>query len=269
MNSELIMKSDVLDILFENRNKLYGAYALRKFYNSRLTKSINITLTTVAILCAFTFLPKKDAGLITYKEITMAHINPPKAPEVKNELPKPKPVKSAAFLPHNINRPLIVSDIHKADTIQYIQPTNVSGPVNILKNGSDGLAIIGAPSNGNGTDGQPQAATTQPADISKPVDNPEIAPIFPGGMNALRRFLQNNLVNPTEMEGEMVSVTIRFVVGYDGKLQNFTIVKDGGQLYNNEVIRVMQKMPQWIPGRSNGKNVAVYLSIPVKFVPAD
>lgn len=58
MNSELIMKSDVLDIIFEKRNKGYGAYTLRKFYNSRLIKSIAIMLSAVVVFSAFTFLPE-------------------------------------------------------------------------------------------------------------------------------------------------------------------------------------------------------------------
>lgn len=70
-------------------------------------------------------------------------------------------------------------------------------------------------------------------------------------------------------EGEMVSVYIKFVVGYDGKLQKFNVVKDGGEVFNNEVIRVLKKMPQWIPGKSKGQNVSVYFTIPVKFVSAD
>jgi protein TonB len=82
--------------------------------------------------------------------------------------------------------------------------------------------------------------------------------------------LERNLSNPTEItEGEMIAVHVRFVVGYDGRLQKFIIVKDGGAIFNNEVLRVLKKMPQWIPGKSNGKNVAVYFTIPVKFVPAD
>jgi protein TonB len=86
----------------------------------------------------------------------------------------------------------------------------------------------------------------------------------------LTKFLEKNLINPTDMEpGDIIAVNVKFVVGYDGKLQQFTVVKDGGDIFNNEVIRVLKKMPQWIPGKSNGQNVAVYFTIPIKFVPAD
>ena len=102
------------------------------------------------------------------------------------------------------------------------------------------------------------------------MDDPEIEPDYPGGIQALRKFLERNLVNPAEMEeGEMVSVHIKFVVGFDGKLQQFKVVKDGGEIFNKEVIRVLKKMPEWIPGKSRGENVSVNFTIPIKFVPVE
>jgi protein TonB len=67
-------------------------------------------------------------------------------------------------------------------------------------------------------------------------------------------------------EGEVVSVKMKFVVGYDGKLKGFETIQDGGEDFNKEVLRVLKKMPEWEPGKSNGQNVSVYYTIPVKFV---
>ena len=87
------------------------------------------------------------------------------------------------------------------------------------------------------------------------------------GQVALKNFLERNLHNPKEMEeGEAVSVKINFVVGYDGKLQSFVTIEDGGEEFNKEVVRVLKKMPDWIPGKSKGQNVSVYYTIPVKFI---
>ncbi len=95
-------------------------------------------------------------------------------------------------------------------------------------------------------------------------------PSYPGGIDALRKFLQRHLNNPKEMEeGEEVSVKVKFVVDYDGKLQSFVTVQDGGEEFNKEVVRVLKKMPNWVPGKTNGQNVSVYFTIPVKFVPAN
>jgi protein TonB len=98
----------------------------------------------------------------------------------------------------------------------------------------------------------------------------DVLPAYPGGMDALKKFLEKHLQNPKEMEeGESVTVKVKFVVGYDGKLQSFVTVQDGGEEFNKEVIRVLKKMPAWVPGKAKGENVSVYYIIPIKFVPAN
>jgi len=67
----------------------------------------------------------------------------------------------------------------------------------------------------------------------------------------------------------LIAVKIKVVVGYDGKLKIFELVQDGGIEFNNEVIRVLKKMPAWLPGKSRGQNVSVYYTIPVKFIGED
>ena len=102
-----------------------------------------------------------------------------------------------------------------------------------------------------------------------PINNPDVLPVYPGGMDALRKFLEQNLRNPRYMEeGETVTVQVKFVVGFDGKLQSFEIIENGGNEFNDEVLRVLKKMPSWIPGKSKGQNVPVYYIIPVKFIAA-
>ncbi len=95
-------------------------------------------------------------------------------------------------------------------------------------------------------------------------------PSFPGGTEALLNFLRRHLDNPEPMNsGESVTVKARFVVGYDGKLQGFRIIQDGGDVFNKEVMRVLKKMPDWVPGKAKGENVSVYYTIPVKFTGED
>ena len=92
MNSEIIMKSDVLDILFEKRNKSYGAYTLRKFHNARLLKSIGIMMLAVVAFSAFTFLPNAETEQEGYviQDAGFGQVPPlVTAPEVKPKLKKP------------------------------------------------------------------------------------------------------------------------------------------------------------------------------------
>ncbi len=67
-------------------------------------------------------------------------------------------------------------------------------------------------------------------------------PSYPGGMDALRKFLERNLENPRDMEeGEVANVKVKFVVGFNGQLQSFVTVQDGGDEFNREVMRVLKK----------------------------
>jgi periplasmic protein TonB len=266
MHSESIMHSDVLDIVFEKRNKLYGAYTLRKFYNNRLIKSLGVTLAAVTILSAFTLLPKKKISSISYRDVEMGSVPNPKKSDLKKEIPKSTKLNQPTQ--KKFPKPVIVDDKTKADTMQEIKPGDVIRSANF--SGTEIPGAIGEIPAAVSTAGEAKIEVATATDVTIPVDNPEIEPSYPGGINALRKFLERNLVNPKSMdEGELVAVNVRFVVGYDGKLQQFTVVKDGGEMFNNEVIRVLKKMPQWISGKSGGQNVAVYFTIPIKFVPAD
>ncbi len=270
MNSELILQSDVLDLLFDNRNKMYGAYTLRKFYTYRLVKSISITLAAVIILCAFTFLPKQDAPVIKYVEVELAHFMPAKIKEFKKVLPL-KVVRAVAAIQRKLTTPLIVIKNNIADSLQTLNPPDIIAGLNSRANENVGGGLIGTSGDGQNTNLSGKSETViKPINLNELVTNPDLEPGFPGGINALRKFLEHNLNNPIQMEGsEMVAVNVGFVVGYDGKLQQLSILKDGGEIFNKEVLRVIKKMPQWIPGKANGKNVAVYFTIPVKFVSAD
>jgi periplasmic protein TonB len=268
MKTELIMKSDILDIIFENRNKAYGAYYLRKFYSNRVFKSLAYTLTGVIVLSAFTLIPeKKNYRVNDDMETILSQIAPelkekPKEPEKIKEQPKPKP----PTVTYNI--PVIVKNV---DSIKpLIEITDTTAIANTTDPGEPGVkATVGGPVEGG--EGGPkeggEPAVTQ-VDKITPTETAEQMPEFPGGIDALRRFLQRNLTNPKELEeNETVSVKVRFVVGYDGKLKSFETVQDGGEEFNKEVMRVLKKMPEWVPGKTKGQNVSVYYTIPVKFVP--
>jgi periplasmic protein TonB len=269
MKTELIMKSDVLDIIFENRNKAYGAYTLRKFYDNRLLKSIAVMMGVVVVLSAFTFIPKKGpSDKLAYDVIDneLATIKPDVKPvePVKPDPPKVDQAPTQKF----INVIKIVPNDVMADSLPDNLDKKMIGSVTNNLPG-DGPLVV-PPSNPVGTgSGEPEPVKAV-VDVNVPTDHPDVMPSFPGGMEGLKKFLQRNLNNPKEMEeGEMVSVKTKFVVGYDGKLKSFEIIQDGGEEFNKEVIRVLKKMPEWVPGKSNGQNVSVYYTIPVKFVPAN
>ena len=269
MKSELILNSDVLDIIFENKNKAYGAYNLRKYYNNRLYKSMAIMFGLAAVFTAFSFIPKNDR-----KPQIIYTMMPLGSAPIEKQKEKEKPKTETAVKPQASQRlpsiVTIVPDNTLTDTLHTFNPDVAIGLKNVPADSTGG----GTPGPGNGEGGgndtvaAPATPPTPAFNPDIPLESPEIMPSYPGGNEALRKFLQKNLVNPKEMEeGELVKVVIRFVVNQEGKLKSFDVVQDGGEEFNKEVIRVLKKMPAWIPGKSNGRDVSVYYSIPIKFVP--
>ncbi|UEG50024.1 energy transducer TonB [Ferruginibacter lapsinanis] len=270
MNSDQIMKSDILDILFEKRNKLYGAYILRKFYTSRLTVSLGIMLMLATVLCAFTFLPgekfMQTSGVFAIEDIRTGKIDvrKPVVQEFKQKI-KTTAAPASSIPSSKFTNNIVITKNDVGDKL----PDNLDQSLisSVTTPGVSGGKISSVDS---GKGAYKPIESTKPMDVTTALDEAEIMPSFPGGTEGLRRFLEKNLTNPASMEaGEEISVKVRFVVGFDGKLKSFVIVQNGGEEFNNEVIRVLKKMPQWIPGKSNGQNVSVYTTIPVKFVGAD
>ena len=95
----------------------------------------------------------------------------------------------------------------------------------------------------------------------------EEMPKFPGGENEQIKFFANNLKVPEEgiKNGIEGTVYVSFVVKEDGSIADAKVLRGLGKSYDEEVLRVINLMPKWIPGTQNGKHVAVQLNLPVKF----
>ncbi|MGE5107119.1 MAG: energy transducer TonB [Sphingobacteriales bacterium] len=114
--------------------------------------------------------------------------------------------------------------------------------------------------------GNNTGTSSEEVDYKTPLETPDVSPSFPGGMEALQNFLRKHLRTPDELEaGQRASVKVKFIVGYEGEIYGYEVVQTGGDAFDAEVIRVLKKMPKWIPGIYKGQNVSVYYVIPVKF----
>ena len=275
MKADAILNADVLDIIFDNRNKAYGTYSLRKFYNNRLYKALGLTFAVVGLLTLLNFIKKeKVIEPIAAREVVISSLPPAKADPTPE---KPKE-KAAAQTPAT---PKMPQAAQKFPTNIQITKDHIAPPIENLKDnvpisnenvaGKPGEKFIVAP---KVTEAPSQGGVVEIArpviDKVTPTDVAEVMPAYPGGMQALKKFLEKNLRNPQDLqEGENVKVRIRFIVGYDGNLKGFETVQDGGSAFNEEVVRVLKKMPQWIPGKSKGENVSVYYTIPVNFIASE
>lgn len=261
MTSQQILQSDLLDILFEKRNKLYGAYSLRKNYPKELLKAMGVTALLVLCLLFFGSSTKKVATIVDEKPpLVITEVSPiePKKPEpLKPQQPQTPPVKQVKLSSNIVAVDHVPDPVAKQDDISDALPgnTNVAGPPAV------GLQPPQLPPvEGSGTAEAPPVEKKEP-----PL--PSRAPQFPGGTQAWLNFLGKHLRPVQDLEpGEKRSCLIRFSVDEEGAVTNFVVVQSGGSEFDNEVIRVLKKMPKWLPAIQNGKPAAVSFTQPVTFV---
>jgi protein TonB len=264
-----LLKADLLDILFENRNKSYGAYPLRKFYTQRLLISMGVTVSLVIVGIFFYLNVQTLPVKLFHPEVPDPTFTPVDlTPGVKPVLPParpaaPKPPATIAF-----TTPVIIPD-HLVPkpmaTMEDLGKTAIGLTTTSGKSDNGQL-----PGNGNLTAGT--AASADSAEGKEEImERPELMPEFPGGTEALKRFLIKNLRMPdnnTE-SGTQIRVVARFVVGTDGRVREIEITQAAEDAYNTEVKRVISKMPDWKPGMQNHRKVAVYFNLPVIFLSND
>ena len=105
-------------------------------------------------------------------------------------------------------------------------------------------------------------------DSIKAISDPDQLPQFPGGEKALLEYLAAN-IHPMEVLYSSLPirgiVMVRFVVSETGKTGEIEITRSLNPMLDAEVIRVIQSMPDWIPGKNKGKTVPVYMNLPVRF----
>lgn len=259
MDSETILKSHILDILFENRNKAYGAYTLRRDYNSHLVKSL---------LFLFILIMGFATWQVFHKQPIFSITDPKPGPTVETVVEMTPPPK----FKEEMHSAAIKSEIPNPKLVDKLKPDDPKPAVTSVNQGnSTDTSTTYTPGN------PPGVAHLPPGDPKPPIipDPPkpkgpalfaDIPPQFPGGTDAFIKFLKRNLTSPRDLdENEETSVLVRFVVDLDGSLSGFEVSRSGGVDFDKEVLRVLHKMPKWVPGRTHGENISVYYTVPVKF----
>jgi len=270
-----ILRADLLDIIFENRNKGYGAYALRKSYNSRLVVALGAGLV-FALLFVFISATGKTANskvpVATPREgIVIKTIVMPKEKIIELTKPvenkKQKTIKKAATVNYTAP-PKIEKDNAVKNAMVAVTELNKKEISDKTTDGEEADKIAIPEKNTSEDPGMGTPAATGPSQPTFTAD--ERDPEFPGGQAALKQFLSRNLGSPGDLkEGEKKVVQIKFLVDKDGSVTGFEIIASGGSDFDREVVRVCRKMPRWTPALQNGINVPVSYVLPVTFIGAE
>jgi protein TonB len=264
MDTNKILSANILDLIFDNRNKEYGAYELRNTYQRRMAKALGITASILLLLIASLLLLKSSEvsePVFIFDGHTIVDIKPP---EIKPEIPKPEKklpppqVKTVMLTPPVIVDKLIldqplpeIKDVEKAK----IGTANIEGIDN-----SDTVQLNNA-GNGKGVTDVPK--TVEP---NEPFRKVEVDARFSGNWeNFLRRNLNANVPADNGAPAGNHTIIIQFVVDIDGSVSDIKQITNLGYGMEQEAIRVLKKATKWEPAIQNGHPVKAFRRQPITF----
>lgn len=254
------------ELVFEGRNKGYGAYVIRRDYNRIVITALMIAVTTVILIVGIPILVRLIEGVNLQTNDTIDYVN-------LNVLPPPPPVNQIIkpLLPLRPSPPPSVLKTIK-NTPPKVTNEKVIDPPPSQKD-LDKTAVGLTTHDGKDSNLLPTLNTVPGIALpapQKPFVNVQQMPVFPGGIDKMFEYLQNNVNYPQVEKEEGVSgaVYVSFVIGSDGKVQDVKILSGiaNGPGCNKEALRVVSSMPNWTPGKQDGRAVPVQYSLPIKFV---
>jgi protein TonB len=252
----------VNDIIFKNRNKSYGAYAIRSSYGNTVFKSLAFMFlgfgTIMAVAFYFSNRPgdqNLNIGQVLDQDsvYTVPLDMTPKKPEPQTQQPKQ----------HNASSSSAGISTNVSDTASVVTNT----PTDISNTGV-GTAITGV---GEGTTTATTGSFVSNNTVTveaDPVPIPDTAPEFEGGLKALYAFLGSKLRYPELAReiGKQGIVYVKFVVDQNGKVGNLKLLNNLGYGLDEEALRVVGLIPDFkTPGKVGGRAVKVYYQLPIKF----
>lgn len=268
-----MLPSDFLDILFENRNKVYGAYELRRSYDKRIVKALCITGVAIGLILGSTLIARPSDETVIVKNdndgFIIRSIEQPPAEPVE---PPPPPVKHVE--PPQIKMVDFVSpEVVEDDKVLKTPPEQADfdgakiGDMDLQGVNFDNLSV--PPPTINRLD-IIEVKKEDPNEIwTGPI---EIEAEFPGGAKEWEKFLKRNLQPDVAVDNNAApgryTVYIQFIVDKEGKVSDMKPLTAHGYGMEEEAIRVLRKATTWRPANQNGRAVKAYRKQPITFVVA-
>lgn len=260
MDINKILSADILDILFDGRNKEYGAYDLRKSYRKRIRYAL-IGMILVCLLMVVGALvansDKKSKQQIVVADMTLENVDQQKQPEPPPPPPPPKmeppKVEIAKFTPPKIVKDEEVKPEEQIKEVEKLEDTKI-GTIN--QEGAKDEGIIAPPvEKSTGVVAAPKVEE----DYDKVFTVVQIPAEFPGGLPQWTKYLERNLNRDLPVDNGAppgkYTVVVSFIVSKTGDISDVQALNDPGYGTKAEAIRVIQKGPRWKPAVQNGRNV--------------
>ena len=266
MDTNKILQSDVLDLLFEGRNKEYGAYELRSNYSKRLLMSLAGMLALsgcVIILNAFSVKPKAKEKVIMYEVPTVCpmFVEPPIVVEPPKLKPKPVNIETIGFTtPRIVDEDIKPNEeLPDADKVENIKIGFANTP------GENSIDIVAPPVPGEsaGVIEKPKPHEQEPIFVAV-----QIEAEYPGGMQAWLRYLNKTL--PKYYTKDLIEqdlrgrVVVRFIVDKEGNVSDVEGL-EGPKELREAAVKVIRMSGKWTPAVQNGHKVKSYKKQPIIF----
>lgn len=264
-----IFSQDWLDIIFEGRNKQYGAYVLRRDASKQAALALFVAssvfvVSLLAPLAKNRFFPDTvpDVANPFEKEQVIVLVPPPpidksfvKPPTLAPPAPRTSQVRMPP--PKVVRTDQVTDEPPSAAELKLVDP----GSKTIAGNPNAAIHIdipVGL--------SQVDAGITESTGaIDEPFRSVEIEPSFPGGMEAFSKYVQKNYRYPRQAmeQGVKGKVILTFIVERDGSLTDIKIVRDLKFGTGEEAVRLLKTSPKWSPGIQNGREVRVAYTLPI------
>ncbi len=259
MTQNEILKASYEDLIFENRNKAYGAYDLRVKYEKNLRNALIIAVSLILMLVLTPVIMRLLSPAEKY-DTALANDTPVEMtapPPLDETLPPPPKIKLPEIAQIKFVPPKIVEKVQKEEEIHTIE--EIKAVVNTGSKDVEGTNVI----------------ITEPVKaIIKEVEKPEEPvlfvekmPTFPGGDQALYDFINKNIRYPQQAQDYNIQgqVIVQFVVNKDGHITDPKVLKDIKGGCGEEALRIVRMMPSWNAGEQSGRKVPVFVRVPIKF----
>lgn len=249
------IKTTIDEIVFEKRNKEYGAYYLRTKYNRYVSRALLISVVTLLLATIIPFLIFKEARSINVDKNVGAEFANLDAPKTDDAPPPPPPPPPEALEQKvKFTAPVVTTDSIE-DTGMLNQDDLNQQSTNTAPIETDDEIVV--------DDSQNQVIEQQ-APVLTIV---ELMPAFNGGEEAMYQFLSENIKYPqvAKETGIQGTVIVKFVVEKDGSISDVQLLKTIGGGCDEEALRVVKAMPKWKVGKQNGEPVRVYFTLPIRF----
>ena len=265
MEANQILQSAFLDILFEGKNKSYGAYELRQSYNRRITKSLVIVITSILVLILSSFIAAKFKNNKTIIPIVIRERNLQKIkPEEIKVLPKPKlsilkPAATIKFPP-----PIIVKDKTVTEIPPDVKQLEAAKIDVKTITGTRYMGVVVPPSDVEGTSVVAAPVSKKTSEDSTYI-RVEIDAQFPGGPEAWQRYIRKAIMGQLDefSEADYGTCVVEFVVDKNGNVSNVKATTMRGSKLAEIAINTIRKGPNWTPAMQNGTYVNAWRTQPV------